>query len=112
MHRKKATTMDDDTYDGGFKYDRDNGADNPDEDVVGTMVAITAGGARVTRHGFLGNVWVTNRLRPGSTGVATPSAPAECHNSPSVTPARSFEQHAEHPLTRMVGQALFFARPP
>ena len=59
MHMKKLTTMDGDSYDCGFDDDRDDGADNPDEDIAGTTVAITAGGARVTTHGFLGNVRVT-----------------------------------------------------
>ena len=49
MKTKKVTTTNDDSYDGGFGDDRDDGADNPDEDVPRTTVAITAGGVRVTR---------------------------------------------------------------
>ena len=94
MHMNQVTTMDDESYDGGlYADDRDIGADNPDEDVVGTMVAIIAGGARVTTHGFLGNVRVTTGLHQGSTRVASPSAPAECKSSPSVTPARTWQGH-------------------
>jgi hypothetical protein len=48
MQTKKVTTTSDDSYDGGFDEDGRDIADKPNEDVPRTMLAIAAGGMRVT----------------------------------------------------------------
>ena len=125
MRMKKATMMDDDSYDCGFHDDRDNGADYPDEDVVGTTVATTAGGARVTTHGVLGNVRVTKRLRQGSTqGRSTMRAcgmPQLAIRNPRAhvagapcSPSNNMPNTCSHAWLEggVRGQTLFLARPP
>ena len=104
MKTKKMTTTNDDGHEGGFDEDRDDGADNPDEDVPQNTAAITAGGARVFSE--------TSGLRQGFATVPSglhrrAHLQNACTRHPCSPRARgkdtklSIERCAVHPVAHM-----------
>jgi hypothetical protein len=79
MKTNNMTTTSDVGHEGGFDEDRDDGADNPDVEILRTTVVVPTGGCGLP-SGFVGNVRAT-------TGSRSPSAPAKCRSSPSALPA-------------------------